>query len=162
MNPLLRDLYYHQAWADATFWNALEAYPAALEDEALLKRQHHIHIVQHGFLWAVQDQGLHFTMTTPEDFPASKKLKNYAMEYHDQIAQVLDAMSDLRLHEMIQIPWFKDPLLSITVEQALTQTVMHSQYHRGQNATRLREVGGVPPLIDFIAWYWKGRAEPQW
>ena len=34
---------------------------------------------------------------------------------------------------------------------------MHSHYHRGQNATRLRELGGEPPMTDLIVWYWKGR-----
>ena len=34
---------------------------------------------------------------------------------------------------------------------------MHSQWHRGQNAMRLRELGGEPPTTDLIVWYWKGR-----
>jgi len=41
--------------------------------------------------------------------------------------------------------------------EALTQMAMHSQWHRGQNATRLRELGAQPPTVDLIAWYWKGR-----
>ena len=67
-----------------------------------------------------------------------------------------------RLDEYIDIPWFKDPPLSITVTEALTQCAMHSHYHRGQNATRLRELGGEPPLTDLIGWYWKGRPAPVW
>jgi uncharacterized damage-inducible protein DinB len=39
---------------------------------------------------------------------------------------------------------------------------MHSHYHRGQNATRLRELGGEPPMTDLIVWYWKGRPRPDW
>jgi uncharacterized damage-inducible protein DinB len=39
---------------------------------------------------------------------------------------------------------------------------MHSHYHRGQNATRLRELGGEPPPTDLIVWYWKGRPAPEW
>jgi uncharacterized damage-inducible protein DinB len=39
---------------------------------------------------------------------------------------------------------------------------MHSQHHRGQNATRLRELGGEPPMTDLIVWYWKGRPGPRW
>ena len=35
-------------------------------------------------------------------------------------------------------------------------------YHRGQNATRLRELGGEPPLTDFVAWLWKGRPDGKW
>lgn len=51
MNRLLRDLYYHQAWADAEHWRALEAFPTALEDTTLRGRLHHYHFVQHAFLW---------------------------------------------------------------------------------------------------------------
>ena len=54
------------------------------------------------------------------------------------------------------------PPLEITVEEALVQAVMHSQHHRGQNATRLRELGGEPPTTDFIVWLWQGRPEPAW
>jgi uncharacterized damage-inducible protein DinB len=39
---------------------------------------------------------------------------------------------------------------------------MHSHHHRGQNATRLRELGGVPPSTDLIVWYWKGKPTPSW
>ena len=37
------------------------------------------------------------------------------------------------------------------------QCVMHSQYHRGQNATRLRELGGSPPITDYILWLYKSK-----
>ena len=36
--------------------------------------------------------------------------------------------------------------LTITVGEALTQMAMHSQSHRGQNATRLRELAPSRPL----------------
>ena len=31
-----------------------------------------------------------------------------------------------------------------------------------RSATRLRELGGEPPPIDLIVWYWKGRPAPAW
>jgi hypothetical protein len=30
------------------------------------------------------------------------------------------------------------------------------------NSTRLREVGGTPPTIDFVLWIWKGRPKAEW
>ena len=42
------------------------------------------------------------------------------------------------------------------------QAAMHSHYHRGQNATRLRELGGVPPMTDFIVWLHKGQPAANW
>ena len=63
--------------------------------------------------------------------------------------------------EIIEVPWFRPPA-KISIRQALTQAAMHSHYHRGQNATRLRELGGVPPMTDFIAWLHKGQPPAQW
>src|SRR5690242_18875031 len=37
-------------------------------------------------------------------------------------------------------------------EAHLVQTVLHSQHHRGQIATRLRDLGGAPPTVDYILW----------
>jgi hypothetical protein len=109
---LLRDLFNHQTWADAEHWRAIGAHPAARADQTIRKRLHHLHFVQHAFLWTVGDR--------------------------------------------------KDPPLTITVAEALTQCAMHSHYHRGQNATRLRDLGGEPPPTDLIYWQWKGRPAGAW
>jgi uncharacterized damage-inducible protein DinB len=39
---------------------------------------------------------------------------------------------------------------------------MHSAYHRGQVASQLRELGGEPPLTDFVAWIWLDRPPADW
>ena len=162
MTPYLRELYAHQAWADAQHWLALEAHPASLADTAIRQRLHHIHLVQHGFLWVVGPRTSGFAMTKVDDFAAMKDLKSYAQRYHAGVATLLNEMTDARLAERVEIPWFKDPPLKISVEHALTQAAMHSHYHRGQNATRLRELGGEPPATDFIVWLHRGQPLPQW
>ena len=162
MNPLLRDFYGHQVWADAEQWRAIEAHPTARDDEAIRKRLHHIHLVQRGFRWAVGDRLAPFAFTRPEDFSSLPDLKSYARECHEEMAGIMESVSEARLAETIEIPWFKDPSLAITVTEALTQCAMHSHYHRGQNATRLRELGGEPPPTDLIVWYWRGRPAPVW
>ena len=53
MDQLLRDLYGHQAWADAEHWRAIEAHPAARDDQAIRRRLYHLHSVQRGFMWVV-------------------------------------------------------------------------------------------------------------
>ena len=101
-------------------------------------------------------------MTTPDDFSSFDRLRDYAREYHARLDPVLRGLSDARLAEPVSIVWFKDPPLTITVAQALTQCAMHSHYHRGQNATRLRDLGGEPPATDLIVWQWKGRPAGAW
>ena len=162
MNPLLRDFCGHQAWADAEHWRAIEAHPPACADAALTMRLHHIHLVQRAFLWAIGDRAAGFVLTKPEDFGSLADLKRHAQGSHIEFDRFLLGVTDTRLDEHIVMPWFKDPPLSITVTEALTQCAMHSHYHRGQNATRLRELGGDPPPTDLIVWYWKGRPAPAW
>jgi uncharacterized damage-inducible protein DinB len=162
MNPLLRDFCRHQVWADAEHWRAIEAHAPAADDSAIKTRLHHIHMVQRVFLWAVGDRTTGFATTKSEDFRSLAELKRYAQEGHDEIDRFLGNVAEAHLESGIAMPWFTDPPLSITVTEALTQCAMHSHYHRGQNATRLRELGGQPPLTDLIAWYWKGRPAPTW
>ncbi len=162
MNTLLRDLYEHQAWADAEHWRAIEKHPPAREDAAIRRRLHHLHLVQRLFIWAVGDRATEFAFSQPEDFETFNDLKAFARESHALVDQFLSSVTDSRLSESVTFSWFKDPPLTITVTEALTQCAMHSQWHRGQNATRLRELGGEPPTVDLIVWYWKGRPEADW
>jgi uncharacterized damage-inducible protein DinB len=159
----LTDLYRHQAWADAELWRACEAHPQALADKALWERLHHIHLVQRFFLAVARgDDVFAMKITKPEDYATPVDLKVHAQTYHTEVTAFLGSADDAALQRTIQIPWFKDPPLAIPVEQALLQAALHSHYHRAQNATRLRELGGVPPLTDYIVWLWKGKAEAQW
>jgi uncharacterized damage-inducible protein DinB len=160
MADLLNELYAHQAWADAEHWRAFESLAAALDDSQIRKRLFHIHVVQHAFLTIVR--GERPAMPGPGDFESPRALKDYGRRFHGEAAALLRAIAPARLDELLEIPWFKDPPIRITVAQALTQAVMHSHYHRGQNATRFRELGGDPPVTDLIVWWWKGRPEPVW
>jgi uncharacterized damage-inducible protein DinB len=162
MNPLLRDLYQHQTWADAEHWRVVEAHPVAGADPAIRNRLHHLHIVQRAFRWIVGDRQVPFAFTRPDDFSEIAALKSYAREYHDEVALFLDATPVERFDEPIDVPWFKDPPLTLTRAEALTQCAMHSQWHRGQNSVRLRELGIEPPPVDLIVWYWKGRPAAAW
>jgi len=160
MSQMLLELYAHQAWADAEHWKALEAHPVALEDDAIRKRLHHIYEAQRAFLFIACKIKL-----DRSEFGKSydmRALQDLTQRNHEKAAEFLKNATDEQLKEIVTIPWFKDPPISITIEQALTQAAMHSHYHRGQNATRLRELGGNPPLTDFIFWLWKGKPEVLW
>ena len=159
MDGLLHDLLYHQLWADVEHWHAIGAHPAARDDKSLHDRLHHIHQVQSFFAWIVGG-GERPTATTPDQYPSFDTLESYARESHAVIRQLCSSISDASLGESITVPWFKEPPLTLTRSEALVQMATHSHYHRGQNATRLRELGGTPPLTDLIVWYWKGRPEP--
>jgi uncharacterized damage-inducible protein DinB len=161
MTTYLHELYAHQEWADAEHWHAFEACPAALADLAIRTRLHHIHLVQSAFLWVTRDPTAKFVITKVDDYPDMAGLKAFARKYHSEMAAMLIAIDEARLAAMIEVPWFRPPL-QISVRHALTQAAMHSHYHRGQNATRLRELGGVPPGTDFIEWLRQGQPAARW
>jgi uncharacterized damage-inducible protein DinB len=161
MNSYLDELYAHQEWADAEQWRAFEAYPAALEDKAIRERLLHIHQVQYGFLWITGPRTAGFEFKKLEDFPSMTDLKHYAQLYHSSAREMLRRLDAVKLEETVEAPWFNPPL-KLSRRHALTQAAMHSHYHRGQNATRLRELGGVPPMTDFIVWLRDGLPAAQW
>jgi uncharacterized damage-inducible protein DinB len=161
VNSYLEELYAHQAWADAEHWRAFAAHPPALVDKAIRERLLHIHLVQRAFLWVTGPRTSEFAFKELEDFPQMTDLRDYAREYHAEMAERLKVVSTARLEELTEVPWFK-PVLKISVRHALTQAAMHSHYHRGQNATRLRELGGVPPGTDFILWLHQGQPAARW
>jgi uncharacterized damage-inducible protein DinB len=161
MPSYLNELYSHQEWADAEHWRSLEGLASALGDRAIRARLHHIHLVQSAFLWVVGTRTAQFVITKAEDYSNPADLKAFARKYHPEMAAMLDTMTEARLAETIEVPWFQPPL-KISVRHALMQAAMHSHYHRGQNATRLRELGGVPPGTDFIEWLHQGQPAARW
>ncbi len=161
MTSYLDELYAHQEWADAEHWRAFEAHSAALADKAIRERLLHIHLVQHGFLWVTSVQRPEFGFKKMEDFPSMADLKNYARQGLEELSGRLRIIDQGRMEEIIEVPWFKPPA-RISVRHALTQAAMHSHYHRGQNATRLRELGGAPPMTDFIVWLKNGQPAARW
>jgi hypothetical protein len=54
------------------------------------------------------------------------------------------------------------PLQAPTLTDTPVQLPSHSTYHCGQVNARLRELGGDPPLVNYIAWVWFGPPEPIW
>jgi len=161
MLSYLDELYAHQEWADAEHWRALEGHPAALDDRSIRDRLHHIHLVQSGFLWVLGPRTADFAMTKVEDYTNMADLKAFGRRCHADMAAMLGGISETRLLETIEVPWFR-PALKISVRHALMQVTMHSHYHRGQNATHLRELGGVPPGTDFIEWLRLGQPAAKW
>jgi uncharacterized damage-inducible protein DinB len=161
MSTYLHELFAHQQWADAEHWRAFEAHPGALTDKALYERLYHIHVVQHAFLWITGSRTEQFDYKKLEDFADPAALKKYAQQGLVDLDERVKSVTADGLEEIIEIVWFKPPL-KISRRHALTQAAMHSHYHRGQNATRLRELGGVPPGTDFIVWLRDGQPAAKW
>jgi uncharacterized damage-inducible protein DinB len=161
MPSYLDELYAHQEWADAEHWRAFEAHGSALADRAIRERLLHIHLVQSAFLWVIGSPEKPFAMKKIEDYPDMTDLKTFARGVHADLLKLRSDMAAARLEETVEVPWFR-PALKISVRHALMQVSMHSHHHRGQNATRFRELGGVPPGTDFIEWLRQGQPAAKW
>lgn len=160
MNRLLADLLLHRAWADAESARSMLAHGPAAEDAILRTRLHHMLMVQRMFLGVI---GGTSEATPPlESFPTIASVVHAIRAALETEYDYVTALTPAQLDEKVVIPHFDNPSLQVTRTEALTQSALHSQHHRAQNATRLRELGAVPPTTDLIVWYWCGRPAAKW
>lgn len=169
MQPLeaARDLLAHAAWADAEVWLAVRAHPGAWSDSTLRGKLHHIHIVQYAFP-AIWDRRP-VDVAPVESFGDAEAMIAWARTGHEALSARAASMTDTEAAAHASVPWSKlleerigRAAAPVTIGETMLQVAFHSAYHRGQANTRLRELGGKPPLVDYIAWIWLGRPAPRW
>ena len=162
----LADLSRHMAWADAAVWAAVLACEPARADATLRDTLYHVHMVQHAFLRTWQGEPRETPYPTFTDLPP---VMAWGREYHAAVPAFLETLTDAGLAAPMPVAWTdmvekalgRKPAAT-TMGETVLQVAMHSVYHRGQVNARLREVGGTPPLVDYIAWIWFGRPGAEW
>lgn len=161
------DLMEHCQWADAELWRAVLAHSDGPLDPKVHFWLHHIHTVQHAFLCVWRDKALE--LREEPDFPDALSLARWGREAHAGLREFLSGADEASLGRELEFPWtqrmeekWKRPLAPVTLAQTAVQVAMHSTHHRGQVATRLRELGGEPPQMDFLAWLWWDRPAVRW
>lgn len=153
-------------WADAEVWSSILASSKAVTDNKLQEYLYHLHVVQRTFflLWRGESlEGL------GPKFDDAQSLMNWGRSYYGEANEYLSGLNEGDLNQPIVLPWSsmiekrlgRAPESTTKGETAL-QVAMHSTYHRGQVNARLRELGGEPPLVDYIVWLWHGRPAPKW
>jgi uncharacterized damage-inducible protein DinB len=159
-----RALLGHAEWADALLWQS--ALALGQEDSELRAKLHHLHMVQ----WAY----LHIWRAEPvkprelSTFPTLPAIRDWAREFYGELPSYLASVPSAELTREVRFPW-ADRLVQrfgqaqpATWAESVLQVAMHSSYHRGQLARRLRELGAEAPLTDFVAWIWMSRPEADW
>jgi uncharacterized damage-inducible protein DinB len=159
MLTFLRDLMAHAEWANWMFFQAWENSPARDHDE-LRRRLSHIIGVQSGFLAVLRGETPGGPRSGPPD--SFEILKARAVSSHVGLGDFVGKLQPETLTHTVRIPWFPDPPCVITVAEALVQAAMHTQHHRGQCMTRLKDFGGEPVNVDWIIWLWKQKPRPEW
>jgi len=163
----LQELLAHVAWADDQVWNAVLAAPRAHDDVGIRDYLHHIHLVQ-GLFLALWTGGPAEAIASrqPSEFTLDS-LREWGRPFYSGAAAFLASATPARLDQPLQAPWavrleeqMGRKLDAPTVAETVFQVVNHTTHHRAQVSTRLRGVGGEPPLVDYIAWVWFGRPAP--
>lgn len=148
MIDLLRSLFRHQVWADQALLDAVQAHPESLGDQNLYKVLHHIVMVQRVFLCFFHERP--FDRAKESQLPESfAQLVQLFRDTHIEELAFVDGLTESELERRFHLAFLA---FHPTIAEGLTQVVMHSQNHRGQCLTRIRENGGKPPTLDYIKW----------
>lgn len=159
MESFLRDLLNHAEWADAVFFHAWGKSPAR-DNEELRARVAHLVGVQHAFLSVLHGEKPGGPPDGPP--PTFAELQTRAETGHAKLHEFTASIDPGTLSRTVTIPWFSDPPCVITCAEALVQVALHTQHHRGQCLTRLRDFGGEPKNVDWIIWLWKQKPRGRW
>jgi len=162
----LAELYRHMEWADASVWTSVLASEVAGRDARLRECLYHIHMVQRAFLRVWRGEPRETEYPTFDD---ARSLMQWGRSYYGEALAHVGALGEEELANPMPVPWAsmvlkrtgREPETTTLGETAL-QVALHTQYHRGQANSRLREAGGEPPLVDYIVWVWLGRPPADW
>lgn len=168
------DAYAHMEWADSMVWDTVVDEPELAGDEYLMGTLLHLHLVQRTFLWMwVEATGgpVAPSELQPDLDPnamSAEELREWARSYYPLLERWLGE-ADGSLDAVVEFPYaaaieerFGPRPGQVRVSEALYQVLAHTMHHRGQVNRRIRELGGDPPLVDYVAWIWMGRPEPTW
>ncbi len=159
MLAFLRDLLAHSEWANAVFFHAWARSPAR-DHEELRSRVAHVLGVQQGFLAVFHGEPPGGPPGGPP--PSFAELKKGAETGHAALRAFAAGLDEGGLARTVHIPWFPEPPCVITVAEALVQVALHTQHHRGQCMTRLKDFGGEPKNVDWIIWLWRQKPAARW
>ena len=120
----------------------------------------HIVGVQHGFLSVLHGEEPKGPPGGPP--PAFAEILERAKSGHAGLRQFAATLNPDMIASTVHVPWFPDPPCIITIAEALVQVAMHTQHHRGQCMTRIRDLSGEPKNVDWIIWLWKQKPEARW
>jgi uncharacterized damage-inducible protein DinB len=151
-SEMLLDMARHQAWADTAHWKTLRENTALLEDEEIRTRLNHMLTAVKMLIALARGQ-------TPDTARVSEigsidELETSMGKAHGDLAATLASVD---LDRMIALPRGPKGPFEAPAGVLLLQALTHSQHHRAQNASRMRQLGVAPPMTDFVIWYALGR-----
>lgn len=161
---LVRELLRHMVWADVLMYDAIRTHDRARTDGDIRGLFHHTHAVQWVYLhiW----RGEPVDVPEADEFDDLEAVERWGRDAHGQLREFVARLGPGEGSRTVVFPWREmlearwGEARTATLEETMAQVASHSAYHRGQINRRLRELGGDPPLTDFVAWIWAGKPEP--
>ncbi|MEM7417727.1 MAG: DinB family protein [Gemmatimonadota bacterium] len=156
------DLFGHMEWADELVWDEVVRTPAIAADPFVRESLFHIHLVQFAYFSG-------WTGGTPDpekkdDFASIEELRAWGRSYYTAVKEWLAALPEEELGRRDPVLWadvieqmIGQPPVRISLADMMVQVATHTTQHRAQINRRIRELGGEPPFIDFVAWAWLGK-----
>ena len=159
----LSRLYHYDEWATSKLLEATEKVaPADLTKDlntsfkSLLGTFVHIYGAQ--FVWLSRWKGSQpAAPITVEQVPNLAELKSRWQSLRGEFRDFLGSLTDEQLQKPFGYKDFKGNPWSELLYQQIQHLMFHSQYHRGQVVTLLRQLNQVPPQTDLIAYYRTGQ-----
>jgi uncharacterized damage-inducible protein DinB len=149
---VLQEMERHQVWADAAHWQTIRENSTLREDAEMRTRLNHM-LTTLKLLTALA-RGETPDPSGMKEIDSIEELEAAMGKAHGDLAATLESAN---LNQMIALPRGPKGPFEAPVGVLLVQAITHSQHHRGQNASRMRQLGAKPPMTDFIIWYALGR-----
>ena len=149
---VLLEMARHQAWADAAHWKILRENATLLEDEEIRTRLNHMSMALK--MLSSLARGETPDVAGMKEVDSIDDLEVSMGKTHRDLVATLQSTD---LDKMIALPRGPKGPFEAPAGVLLLQAITHSQHHRGQNASRMRQLGATPPMTDFVIWYALGR-----
>jgi uncharacterized damage-inducible protein DinB len=149
---LLQDLARYQAWADAAHWKTFHENSTLLEDAEIQKRLNHILSALRMLTTLARGE-----TPDPAGMTATEPVDQLEAAMSKSNGEMIEAINTVDLGKMIPLPRGPKGPWEAPAGVLLLQAITHGQHHRGQNASRMRQLGVTPPMTDFVIWYALGR-----
>jgi uncharacterized damage-inducible protein DinB len=144
---MLLEMARHQTWADAQHWEALRKNDVLLQDEEIRKRLNHMVLALR-----IQTGRARGETPDPSATPPIESADALEAALIQANTELIEAISVLDLRRTVDLPRGRRGPWQAPAGALLLQVVLHGQHHRGQNAARMRQLGAVPPMTDYLAW----------
>ncbi len=149
---LLQDLARHQTWADGAHWKALHENSQLLEDPEIQKRLNHILSALRMLTTLARGE-----TPDPARMTATEPIDQLEAAMERANGEIIETIENVDLGKMIPLPRGPQGPWEAPAGVLLLQAITHGQHHRGQNASRMRQLGVTPPMTDFVIWFALGR-----